>query len=322
MNGRASKATARGLDWACARLWTPRSVALITGFWRSGTTWLQQLLADAVRAKTVFEPLSPRNPAYMDFLRAQAFSTYDAAEAFMPDLDRVQVAEQLWSYLDDAFRGFCSGHFSLLCRQGVSESLRRRVVVKCVRAAWSQQALHARYGVPIVHVRRHPCAVVASMVNARTWQWSFDNVRLAEVLHPVERGATAAWSSRQLPERYDQDGVSRIAAYWALTESYVESCLRGQPWALTIDYERAVLDPCATIDSLAAFIGCSTVGGVDAARESPVTELNRWGLDGSTRASTWKSVLAPAQVDHILDIVAEIFPASGRFERQPETRRS
>ena len=32
---------------------------LINGFWRSGTTWLQQTFVDAMDAKSLFEPFSP-----------------------------------------------------------------------------------------------------------------------------------------------------------------------------------------------------------------------------------------------------------------------
>ena len=36
-----------------------KNTLLINGFWRSGTTWLQQTLVEALHAKSLFEPFSP-----------------------------------------------------------------------------------------------------------------------------------------------------------------------------------------------------------------------------------------------------------------------
>jgi hypothetical protein len=36
-----------------------KNTLLINGFWRSGTTWLQQTLVQALNAKSLFEPFSP-----------------------------------------------------------------------------------------------------------------------------------------------------------------------------------------------------------------------------------------------------------------------
>src|SRR5262245_54727605 len=37
----------------------PSETLLLSGFWRSGTTWLQEALRDVLYAKTLFEPLCP-----------------------------------------------------------------------------------------------------------------------------------------------------------------------------------------------------------------------------------------------------------------------
>ncbi len=45
-----------GLDLCAAPFVDPSEAVVVTGFWRSGTTWLQQTLARLHNAKTVFEP--------------------------------------------------------------------------------------------------------------------------------------------------------------------------------------------------------------------------------------------------------------------------
>jgi hypothetical protein len=309
--GRPEKAAARMLDLACARAGWPRPVALVTGFWRSGTTWLQETLAAALAAKTVFEPLSPRIPAYAELIKPLPLPSYAAREAFMPCLD-VRPGQVDWRYLDDAFRGYCSGHFALLCRTRVRESLRRRVVVKCVRLQLSQTAVHRRYGVPIVHLRRHPCAVAASFKLAR-WAWDFEQARLADILLGVEDGRAVLLGPAlaEMVQRFDTDPVSRVAAYWALTEHYVQASLGGQPWARLLCYEEAVAAPEAVLADLGSFLGQPLRTSVQAGGDSPVTEATSRGLSGQARAQAWRHRLAPSEIDRILHIVAVIFPQAG-----------
>jgi hypothetical protein len=55
----ASMRAARAVDLITGRLGAARPVVFVSGFWRSGTTWMQELLAKSLHAKTVFEPLLP-----------------------------------------------------------------------------------------------------------------------------------------------------------------------------------------------------------------------------------------------------------------------
>jgi hypothetical protein len=286
----------------------------VTGFWRSGTTWLQDLLAAALAAKTTFEPLSPRIPKYAALITSPRLPGYDAHETFMPCLDRVPD-EALWRYLDDAFHGFCSGHFTLLCRTAVRESLRRRVVVKCVRLQFSHTAVHGRYGVPVIHLRRHPCAVAASLKTTR-WAWSFDGVRLADIGFAADGDRLALFGGdaehlAALVERFDTDPLSRAAAYWALTERYVDQRLAGRPWARIVDYEAAVAQPEATLAELGAFLREPAFGRLGPARDSPVTEPESRGLSGQARAQAWRHRLTAEEIGHVREIVGLIFPQAG-----------
>jgi hypothetical protein len=305
---------ARLLDHACARTGWSRPVVLVTGFWRSGTTWLQELLAAALAAKTTFEPLSPRIPEYAALMAPCRLPGYAALEAFMPCLDRTPD-EALWRYLDDAFHGFCSGHFTLLCRTTVRESLRRRVVVKCVRLQFGHTAVHERYGVPVVHLRRHPCAVAASLKTTR-WAWSFGDVRLVDIGfgaegHRLEPFGADAERLARLIGRFDTDPLSRAAAYWALTERYVEERLADRSWARVLAYEAAVARPEAALADIGAFLRAPTLDGLEAARDSPVTEPESLGLSGQARAAAWRHRLTAEEIDRVREIVGLIFPRAG-----------
>jgi hypothetical protein len=314
LSGRGEKAAARLIDRACAGIGWSRPVALVTGFWRSGTTWLQEYLAAALAAKTVFEPLSPRIPAYAALLEPCRLPGYAAQEAFMPCLDR-EPDDALWRYLDQAFRGFCSGHFALLCRVAVRESLRRRVVVKCVRLQFSQTAVHERYGVPLIHLRRHPCAVVASLKTTR-WAWSFEAVRLADLgLGPGGDRLTPfgddAAPLAALLERFDTDPLSRATAYWAVTERYVEARLAARPWARILAYEAAVAQPGPTLAELGTFLRQPALVRLGPGRDSPVTEPESRGLPAQARAQAWRHRLTAEEIGRVAEIVGLVFPEAG-----------
>ena len=110
----------RVVDLACARLGWARPVAVVIGFWRSGTSWLQQSLAATLRAKTVFEPLSPAIPTYDRLVRGQVLYSDAARHAFMPCLG-APADDAIWRYLDLAFAGYGPGTFALLSREHLLE---------------------------------------------------------------------------------------------------------------------------------------------------------------------------------------------------------
>ena len=176
-------ATATAIDRALGHGGATRPVLLVSGFWRSGTTWIQESLAAALTAKTVFEPLAPMDAAAKELLRRRfPDDTEDLRQATV--LGPCPFDDPLWAVLGDAATGRLATSYLLSCRQTVAESLRTRSVVKDVRLQANLAAFHHRFGTPVLHVRRHPCAVAASLI-AADWHWSFARADLATSLRPA-----------------------------------------------------------------------------------------------------------------------------------------
>ena len=244
---------ARAVDWMLSGLGLSRPTLLVSGFLRSGTTWLQEGLAESLRAKTVFEPLSPLEPRRRAVL-ARAFSGRpDAMHGTIPG--PWSADDPVWGLLALACRGGLGSRFSMTCRRGRRESFSRRIVVKDVRLQFNLVAFHERFGTPVLHVSRHPCAVVASLLRAR-WGWSFDGFSLDETLpHSPEVWNRQVLRRDEVVARCDGDAISRIAALWAVTERFVALTLDGHPWARRATYEDCVADPQGSFSDLTRWLG-------------------------------------------------------------------
>lgn len=209
-----------------------RSV-LITGFWRSGTTWIQIAVARLLDAKTVFEPF---RPLFIDSSRgADAFKQERkgaAAESvlFMPYLeDRLQPGTESHELLLRAMRAEMSGGWIRRARRGISESTRKRVVVKLVRGQLSLKSLQRTYAIPLLHVHRDPRAIAASLKRLpRSWHGTprdLQTLSLRQLLLNTgdrRRDFFDQWSV-EIDLLDKEPPPFRAIAYWALTELYVES---------------------------------------------------------------------------------------------------
>ncbi len=307
--GKRSIRAARLIDQVTGHLRLARPTVMVSGFWRSGTTWLQEYLATSLDARTVFEPLAPQNRTRGRMLEQAGFTDAHHREAYIPG--RAAAEDPMWSYLDRTFRGLTTSNELLMARSSLRQSFRRLVVMKDVRLQMNLDAVHHRYQVPIIHIRRHPCAVVSSVIAARFW-WSFDNVRLADLVRPFEQELRQGGLWAKLDDKaLDADGISRIATYWAITESFVDKAVENQPWALIIPYEQAVLAPSISLKSVFGLIGRAPRRSDEIVVDSISTRASLRGTDVSLRPKAWQTRLSPRDIGRILDIARLFYPKSG-----------
>ncbi len=288
---------ARLIDSALAHLRLVKPVVLVSGFWRSGTTWLQECLAESLVAKTVFEPLSPLDPERRVQLGGRFLGDEDALQAFVPA--SLSEDDPTWALLEAAVTGRRGSNFRLSCRRDVAESLRRKVVVKDVRLQFNLPAIHRRFDIPVIHIRRHPCAVVASLL-AANWHWSFERVRLSTLLPHLPA---------RVVDRFDTDALSRCAASWALTEAHVSQSLHDEPWARLVSYEEMVDGPDATLTDLCRWMGLAEMRTAAFERPSASIDPADFAVPDRRRHDRWRSLLSTAEMERIETIVDELHPA-------------
>lgn len=169
---------------------------VIFGSGRSGTTWVQDTLAEANHYATVFEPLHPDDvPGAERFANRYIPPGVENAElrAFMHSVLHERVAP-VWTRMrvrrdrllprteDDTFiraiRNLRVTYARLFRRWLDDRRLRDRPrIVKMIRGNLLAEWLVAEFGVPGAVVVRHPCAVLASVMRRSGQEWSISALR-------------------------------------------------------------------------------------------------------------------------------------------------
>ncbi len=209
---------------------------VINGFWRSGTTWLQEITSEMLQAKLVFEPFDASNKSFRNCLVEIRPRREDIrfVNALMPYIaNNFEKGTALQDLVNQSLRGQNIGykHAELKRRRCLKDCLRSRVVTKFVRGSLCLRAIANTFSVPIIHISRDPRAVVSSIKKKKpSWgKNAFLDFPLVSHLMEVNDGRRdyfQRWTSDiEAIDRTDDYG--RIAAYHCLTERYLEDSFQG-----------------------------------------------------------------------------------------------
>jgi hypothetical protein len=212
------------------------SIRFIAGSGRSGTTWIQDAIAEANGLRPVFEPLHPwissvgeryahralgpndSHPGLAEFLlkvgagrgprlwtqyRQQTRWLFPPPARFSTRQDMVRVARHWLKFLSEIPR---------MTRDG----FRRDALVKCIRAnlmlPWIARHLECR----VILVMRHPGAVVESELRGGwTAAYAIERYRADPTLHRLTGGRYREMLSRQLGP------VESLALRWVIENQWV-----------------------------------------------------------------------------------------------------
>lgn len=311
------------LDRGLAFRFDPSQTLVVSGFWRSGTTWLEEALREILHAKTLFEPCDPlareMEPVHArDGVDAKSF---EFLRLYMPfcrseTLDSPPLREMFRR----ALRSQSWGSWLRRFRKGLSESLRPRLVVKFVRAQLCLRSAQNTFGMPVLHVYRDPRAVVASVRKTR-WHWLFDHLSLQEQLLAPRDGRAAhfeRWRDEIL--EYDRgDEVTRLAAYWALSEDFVRETYKDNPERFVcIGYESLVRGREGLFAELLEKLRLRPWRESFAVseRDSTTTSQAQRGLPVGERVSGWRKVLSVAEI-RMIESVMRRFGFEDRLASDP-----
>lgn len=298
------------IDRASAFRYEPSQTLVVSGFWRSGTTWLEEALRDVLHAKTLFEPLCElaREVEPVHVHAGVAGKSMEFLRLFMPYCRSQSLdGHPLHEVFRKSLRSESWGSWLRRFRKDLSESLRPRIVVKFVRAQLCLRAAQNSFGMPVLHVYRDPRAIIASIRRTR-WHWLFDHLSLrGQLLDPQD--GRAEYFDRWRGEILDYDGqepVARVAAYWALTERFLQDSYADHPQRyVCMGYEELVQGRervfSETLRRLELRPWKSDFRVSQ--RDSTTTSPKQRGASVAERVAGWRSVLSRAEVEQIEAIV-------------------
>lgn len=291
------------------RRFKPQNYLVVNGFWRSGTTWVQQVIAESLSARCVYEPLESRNTPAREYASQLTLPRKDDAfvNALFPFArDDLRQDPDLASLLRRALGGGWFGMWSPLraayAERTLSDVLCKTIVTKFVRANLCLGALQNEFGVPAIHVYRDPRAVVTSLLYPDpAWGGgTFQDFPLRSHLLEIRDGREEFFS-RWHDEITDIDrmpNVARLAAYYCLTEMFVmQSAVAAGDRRLTIDYRALVSNGFESVYRFLESQGFKpNASKTDPSRPSASDKRpgrNGAVLSANERLHSWRDILPP-----------------------------
>jgi len=302
------------IDGVVGATLNPARAILVTGFWRSGTSVLLELMCRSLGAKAVFEPFRAGNITHDNILLERGIEESYITEPFMPFWEGEWPAYR--RYVWQALTGGTPGVFVRASRRSIREkegrasstagtvwgrvrdALRRRVVVKSVRSHLIVSRLAEAFSPRgVIHIRRDPRAVVASL-ERKEWNW-FRDVSLTDLLLRPRDGRRKIF--REVSDRIKrvdkQGGIEKCAAYWALAERHLfESEVAGQ---ITLSYEKMCREGVSYLQEKLGYLKGLSLEADYLRGGSASTQDGRNDISVEERIHGWKNVFSTEEAQKV-----------------------
>lgn len=302
---------------------------LVLGSGRSGTTWIQDVVADTAQLRPIFEPLHPVAVPAARKLANRRLAMDDNAPDMRRYMDRVFSGElrSIWTdyrvpsdrirlrpseLLDSGrLRIFYRSLRDLITNYQIYQSSRRRsgLVIKCIRANLMLPWLVRNYNPRVLFIMRHPCAVIASKMKAGAESWSLDGPLQQDLLRRYRSQSAIVQQVAQ--SGFDLmdpalDGVRLHAVLWCIEN--VVPVREARRLGCTVAYYERLAGPdehawAAVFDAL----------GLDVTPDPAVMkrpsaqaggERARVGFDDACHPK-WREWLSMQQIDDIGDVLKQ-----------------
>lgn len=283
----------------------PEAAVVLSCDPRSGSTWLQEILADGLGAATIWEPFHLEEAPLVREL-GFGWRQHIPAEADWPEAEAL-VRRILSGQLVNAWTGSASRASDFLKA--------RRLLVKCCRAnaflPWMVRRI--RFEMRPIHFLRHPFAIAASQI--RMGNFTGDGLR------------NALFDGRyvdQMAQHNDyilglQSDEERIVAMWCRSQlPSLTDPQRRELWT-TAHYETLLLDPEAEIERIFSEWGQPVPEGIAArvSRPSRMTQKGALKADAMSQVGKWQAVFPESKQRAMGDVLRHFGVTCYRQEPLP-----
>lgn len=215
----------------------PHTSILLSGPGRSGTTWIADVIASAAGVQQIFEPLLFNPHVYeLTGWAPPSIETYLRLYYLRPDGDYPGWYTLLNRILMGRYRTY-------LTDTERTSFFPKRYLVKEVRANLMLGYIYDHFQPSLIHIMRHPCAVIASRMRLN-WQ-----VDLDELLNQEELVADYLTDWVGAIESVKADPVASHAIWWAVESAVAARDLATRPH-YPVFYEDLLLEPQVQLKAL------------------------------------------------------------------------
>lgn len=316
---RASLLTA--IDSSLSKTIQLKDCIFIVGFWRSGTTWLQESICSIIKGKSIFEPFNPNVPYYMvnrhclyPFFPSLLSKSTQYWNVFMPFFNpEYNLNSELDHYLAQCFCANIPGYWVRILRTGALESFNRRVVVKSVRSQFCVEKISKHFQIPIIHIYRDPRSVIASFKKQEGTYNSIKNIPLKHLLlDPTDGRQNYLKDYQEVILWADQKGVlEKCTVLWCITETCTRQQIKSleNRTAVSVGYESLCCgDTNLLTNTLREIFPDNSLANIelllsDISKPSKMTLPDRQNLSIDQRISSWRKDLSHCEEEQIKSIV-------------------
>ena len=276
---------------------------MIAGSGRSGTTWVLDSLATANSMRTLFEPLHPigvREAAQFAYQYVDKYDTNNDLKRFMGTVFSGEMSSIWANYRirPDRFNIFRYGlrkpyfHLKKFYRHYNKYSLEGNngLIVKVIRANLMLPWICEHFDVRAVLIIRHPCAVVASIIELPEADWSAEKA--------IARYRNNPNIVNLIRDKFGVDikmsmtSSATLAAVWCI-ENMLPIEWAGESHYEIVSYEDLLMDKGTEWKQLVTYLGLKNVPEASL-RESPSQQVSREMRDKnitSQHIDKWKQKL-------------------------------
>ena len=279
---------------------------VVAGVPRAGTTWLLELLRTLPGRKALNEPLL--------YQRARHEYGFGWHKYIAPGDEAPRQRQYLEQVLEGQAREIAAWFFEAESQPGkvLEHATRNRLIVKFCRLNRALRWFARQFDVQrLVLMVRHPCAVVASMLQQGAWKESrlrgHGPSRAEQALH----GGTLPEALRDPFEPVLERITTQaevLAVHWCL-DHYVpllQHTEDGYPWALA-PYERLVTRGIEELRRITEALGVDLTAAMqNRLREPSSSVVDSVHEEPERQLTKWRRRLSERQIDDILTVIDEV----------------
>lgn len=229
---------------------------VISGFGRSGTTWLADIVSKSTDGVVLFEPLHPlRAPEPLREFAYKSFVDDSMREHYSRCIRRLMNKHMQCGWL---VRSYLTDHWFAASEEQVNSAYASSDIVgyKVIRAHFLMDGILDSDSTRVVHIERDPCAVICSIKTRNFWELGWTDTRDA-----IIRGGLAHPSlthgERQRIRRVLEGSLSyeqHIAVLWFIVK-LVSDKLAWRHNFLKVRFEDLCRHPLTVATQILTFVG-------------------------------------------------------------------